>query len=69
MSRIHASRVKKTAVLRKRVTIIEEFEPSKPDEVPDKKETPITLKTALKRLVIIGGIGSIRALFKSAVFW
>jgi hypothetical protein len=65
MSRIRASRRKKPAVLRKRVTIIEEFEPSKPDEVPDKKEPTITSGTAL----IIYGIGIIWALFKSAVFW
>jgi hypothetical protein len=68
MSRIHMSSVEKTAVLRKRTTIIEEFGPSKLDEVPDKKETRITLRTVLKRLVLIGGIGSIRALFKSAIF-
>jgi hypothetical protein len=69
MCRIHAARVEKTVVLRKRVTIIEEFEPSKQDEVLDKKETRLTLRTALKRLVIIGGIASIRAFFKSAVSW
>jgi hypothetical protein len=69
MSKIHASKVEQTAVLRERVIIIEKFEASKLDEAAGKKQTRITLRTVLNRLVLIGAIESIRRLFKSAAFW
>jgi hypothetical protein len=63
MSNIHVPDVDKAAALRKRVTIIEEFESRRLDEVPEKKERGTTFAAFVKRLMLICSIESIRRLF------